>query len=166
MDIYSRISRFDLWISRIDLGYLHAIDHSSAASHRSIARTRQNRSHLCQFVRYRRWGRPARGPSGGGPGAQGAHHWGSPPPDRQWPNIDAPAAVIRRSGCRQGAAATSLWSRDGGRTYLQETNVSCVTARKPKSVYLEHRTRKWGHCRLSAHSLMDTRGRGRPSSIP
>ena len=31
-----------------DLGYLHAINHSSAASHRSIARTRKNRSHLCQ----------------------------------------------------------------------------------------------------------------------
>ena len=29
------------WISRFYLGYLHAINHSSAASHRSIAQTRK-----------------------------------------------------------------------------------------------------------------------------
>ena len=38
----------------VDLGYLHAINHSSAASHRSIARTRENRSNLCQGVCYQR----------------------------------------------------------------------------------------------------------------
>ena len=35
------------------MGYLHAINHSSAASQRSIARTRQNCSHLCQGICYR-----------------------------------------------------------------------------------------------------------------
>ena len=34
-------------------GYLHAINHSSAASHRSIARARQNSCHLRQGVHYR-----------------------------------------------------------------------------------------------------------------
>ena len=52
VDIYSRMSRFDSRISRFDLGYLYAINHSSAASHRSIARMRKNRSYLRQGVRY------------------------------------------------------------------------------------------------------------------
>ena len=38
-----------LWISRFYLGYLHAINHSSAASHRFIARMLQNCSHLSKF---------------------------------------------------------------------------------------------------------------------
>ena len=42
-----------MWISRFDLEYLHAINHSSATSHRSIALTQQNRGHLCQGVRSR-----------------------------------------------------------------------------------------------------------------
>ena len=67
-------------------GYLHAINHSSAASHRSMPRTRHNRRHLRQSVPYRLV-RPA-GPPGAGMGptcaGQGAH-WGSPAPDWQWP---------------------------------------------------------------------------------
>ena len=38
-----------MWISRFYLGYLHAINHSSAASHRFIARMLQNCSHLSKF---------------------------------------------------------------------------------------------------------------------
>ena len=52
---------------------------------------------------------------------------------------DAPA-VVRRGGNRQGAATTLSWSRNGGRTG-KKTDVSSVPARKPKSIYLVHRTR-------------------------
>ena len=105
VDIYSRISRFDLLISRFDLGYLHAINHSSAASHSSNARTRQNRCHLRQS-----------------------------------------------------------WSSDGWHTG-KKTKVSCIPAREPKSVHLEHRTRECGHWCPSEHSLMDTRRRPSEHSL-
>ena len=77
-------------------------------------------------------------PAGAGPGAQSAHHWGSPAPDRQWPCTDAPA-VIRRGDGRPGADTTLSWSRDGGRTG-KEITVSGVPARVPKSVFPQHRT--------------------------
>ena len=34
-------------------------------------------------------------PAGAGPGAQGAHHWGSPAPDLQWPGPYSPAVIQR-----------------------------------------------------------------------
>ena len=60
--------------------------------------------------------------AGAGPGAQGAHHWGSPAPDRQWPGTNAPA-VIQPGDGRPGADTTLSWSHDGGRTG-KKTNVS------------------------------------------
>ena len=70
------------------------------------------------------------GSAGAGPGAQGAHHWGSPAPDRQWPCTDAPA-VIRRGDGRPGADTTLSLSRDGGRTG-KKINVSGVPAKVQK----------------------------------
>ena len=147
VDIQSRMSRFDLRISRFDLGYLYAINHSSAASHRSIAWTGQNRCYLRQGVRYCLvW--------------QVVQVWAplAPAQKRRAPTIEAAlrptgsGAVptrgmrllsIRRGGGRQGAATTLSWSSDGGSTG-KKTNISGVPAREPKSVYLEHRTREWG----------------------
>ena len=54
---------------------------------------------------------------------------------------------------RPGADKTLSWSSDGGSTG-KKANVSGVQAREPKSVYLEHRTREWGHPCPSEHSLM------------
>ena len=94
-------------------------------------------------------------------GAQGAHHWGSPAPDRQWPGTNPPV-VIWRCGNRPGTDRTLSWSCYGGRTG-KKINVSCVQARAPNSVFPQHRAREWGHWGPSEHSLMDTRGI--PSSI-
>ena len=74
------------------------------------------------------------GPAGAGPGAQGAHHWGSPAPDLQWPagpGTDAPA-VIQRGGDRPSADTTLSWSSDRGRTG-KEVNVSGVPASQCQS---------------------------------
>ena len=70
-----------------------------------------------------------------GPGPElgpeaGAHHWGSPAPDRQWPGTDAPA-VIRCGDGRPGADTTLSLSRDGGRTG-KKINVSGVPAKVQK----------------------------------
>ena len=63
------------------------------------------------------------GPAGAGPGSQGANHWGSPSPDRQWPYTNVPA-VIRRCDSRQGAGTTLSWSSDGGRTGKKSISVA------------------------------------------
>ena len=85
------------------------------------------------------------GPAGAGPGAHGTHHWGSPAPDRQWPDtVTDPPAVIQRCDGRPGADTTLSWSRDGGRTG-KKINVSGVRARVPKSIFQQHRTREWGN---------------------
>ena len=85
-----------------------------------------------------------------GPGVQGAHHWGSPAPDRQWPGTNAPA-VIRRGDGKPGADTTFSWSNDGGRTCKKSMSVALlytgVPARVQKSGFKfpQHRTREWGH---------------------
>ena len=78
------------------MGYLHAINHFSAASHRSIARTCQNRCHLCQGVRYRLV-RPV------------AQIWApqAPAKERRAPTI---GAALRPTG--SGTAPTRLLSYD------------------------------------------------------
>ena len=114
-----------MWISRFNSGHVHAINHSSAACHRSIAQTRQNYS-ICVkvFVIVSPTGGVGMGPAGACPGAQGAHHWSSPAPDQQWLGTAAPAAIlVRRCDCRPGADTTLSWSRDGGITG-KEINVS------------------------------------------
>ena len=70
--------------------------------------------------------------AGAGPGAQGAHHWGSPAPDRQWPGTNAPA-VIQPGDGRPGADTTLSWSHDEGRT-SKKINVSGVPARVQKGI--------------------------------
>ena len=150
-----------MWISRFYLGYLHAINHSSAASHRFIARMLQNCSHLSKFC-YR-------------PALPFAQVWSAQAPaqEHRVPTI-GPALLPTGSG----QAPTRLLSHDA-ETVVRAQARPCrgaategVLARKPmlvaylqsaKSVFPQHRTREWGHWCPSEHSLMDTRGR--PLSI-
>ena len=160
------------------MGYLHAINHSSAASH-SPLRGRAEIAAICDILcqgvchclvrseaQVRAPPAPAqerRAPTIGA---------GAPQPcsQQQWPCTDTPAA-IRCCDCRPGADTTLLWSHDGGRT-SKKINVSGVQARLPKSVFLQHRTREIqgmgplesirafsdGYQGASIeHSLMDTR---------
>ena len=151
-----------MWITRFDLGYLHAINHSSAASHRSIARTLQNCSHLCQGVCYRLvwqvaqvWAPPAQAQERRAPTiGEALLPTGSGPASTCLLSYDT-AVMVGRAQTRPCRGAAT----EGGK----KTNVSGVPARVPKSVFPQHRTREWGHWCPSEHSLMNTRGR--PSSI-
>ena len=71
------------------------------------------------------------GPAGAGPGEQGAHYWGSPAPDRQWPGTDASAVMLHGDG-RPGADTALSSSRDGERTATVQARKSMLVAYLPE----------------------------------
>ena len=78
---------------------------------------------------------PTRGAGMGAcPGAQGAHHWGSPAPDRQWPGTDAPAVIQRVTVGRVQTRPCRDLATEG------------VPARKPMSVAYRQEYQKAYFC--------------------
>ena len=134
--------RYLLW----DLGYLHAINHSGAASHRSIARKRQNQPSMSRCLlsttTYRlflqeaqKWApapRLRRCPACAGPRCPA----GAGPLGRRQrlPSGLAPTRLLSCGDGRPGADTTSSWSHDGGRTG-KKINVSGVPARVQKAYF-------------------------------